>query len=111
MLAGGRPFAGRTAIEIFHKIVHEQPPPLSGGAAVGAFDRLLRHALAKNPADRPATAAAMAAELRDAMALAETAGARGAPPRPGPPDRSALPGLGAPPGTAVPGVSRPPCPP
>jgi non-specific serine/threonine protein kinase len=74
MLAGRAPFDGRSAIEIYHKIVHEQPPPLSGGAAVGAFDRVLRHALAKVPADRPATAAAMAAELRDAMALAETGG-------------------------------------
>src|SRR5260370_14000326 len=61
-------------------MVPGQPRPLWGGAAVGAFARLLRHALAKNPADRPATAAAMAAELRDAMALAETAGAGGAPP-------------------------------
>jgi len=73
MLAGRAPFEGRTAMEVFHKILNEQPPPLAGDAAVAAFDRVIRRALAKSPADRPGSAAAMAAELRDAMALARTA--------------------------------------
>jgi TolB-like protein/predicted Ser/Thr protein kinase/Tfp pilus assembly protein PilF len=71
MLAGRPPFEGRTAMEVFHKILNEQPPPLAGDAAVAAFDRVVRRALAKSPADRPATAAAMAAELRDAMSVPE----------------------------------------
>lgn len=72
MLAGRPPFDGRTAFELFHAIVNEQPPPLAGGAAVSAFDRVVRRALEKVPAHRPAGAAAMASELRDAMALARS---------------------------------------
>lgn len=79
MLAGRPPFDGATAFEVFHKILNGRPPPLAGDAAVAAFDRVLRRALAKSPADRPATAGAMAAELRDAMAVAQTAS--GAPAR------------------------------
>ena len=72
MLAGRPAFDGQTPMEIFHKILHEEPPPLAGGPAVAAFERVLRRALAKRPGDRPDSAAAMAAELRDAMATAET---------------------------------------
>ena len=72
MLAGRPPFDGRTAIQVFHAIVNEPPPPLAGGAAVSAFDRVVRRALEKTPAHRPDSAATMAAELRDAMALTRT---------------------------------------
>jgi serine/threonine protein kinase/tetratricopeptide (TPR) repeat protein len=72
MLAGRPAFDGQTPMEIFNKILQEEPPPLSGGPAVAAFERVLRRALSKRPGDRPYTAAAMAAELRDAMATAET---------------------------------------
>jgi eukaryotic-like serine/threonine-protein kinase len=72
MLAGRPPFDGRTMLEVLHAIVNEQPPPLAGGAAVSAFDRVIRRALEKVPAHRPASAAAMASELRDAMALVRT---------------------------------------
>jgi eukaryotic-like serine/threonine-protein kinase len=72
MLAGRPPFDGRTALQVFHAIVNEQPPPLAGGAAVSAFDRVVRRALEKIPAHRPPSAATMASELRDAMSLART---------------------------------------
>jgi eukaryotic-like serine/threonine-protein kinase len=75
MIAGRAPFEGATAMEVFHKILNEQPPPLAGDTAVMAFDRVLRRALAKSPADRPASAAAMAAELRDAMTTARPSAA------------------------------------
>jgi TolB-like protein len=68
MLAGRPPFEGRTTAEVFQAVLSEPPPPLAGDAAVAAFERVVRRALAKSPADRPSTAAAMAAELRDAMA-------------------------------------------
>ncbi len=71
MIAGRAPFDGRTPMEVFHKILNEQPPPLAGDTAVMAFDRVVRRALAKSPADRPVSAAAMASELRDAMATAQ----------------------------------------
>ncbi len=64
MLAGRPAFAGRNAVEILHATLYEQPPALSGSPAVAAADRVVRRALAKRPSDRPASAEAMAAELR-----------------------------------------------
>src|SRR5712691_5405491 len=64
MLAGRPAFAGRTVGEILHSTLHEQPPALTGSPAVAAADRVIRRALAKRPAERPASADAMAEELR-----------------------------------------------
>lgn len=69
MLAGRPAFAGRTMIEIAHATRYEQPPALTGSPAVAALDRVIRHALSKSPAERPATADEMAAELRAAHAM------------------------------------------
>ena len=65
MLAGRPAFVGNTVIAVLNATVHEQPPALSGSATVGAVDRIIRRALAKRPDDRPASAEAMADELRD----------------------------------------------
>ena len=64
MLAGRPAFEGGTAIEILHATLHEQPPALTGSPAIAAADRVIRRALAKRPAERPATADSMAQELR-----------------------------------------------
>jgi eukaryotic-like serine/threonine-protein kinase len=64
LLAGRRAFGGRTAVDILHATLHEQPPALTGTPAVTAVDRVIRRALAKRPEDRPASADAMATELR-----------------------------------------------
>jgi TolB-like protein len=64
MLAGRPAFGGRTLAEVLHATRSEQPPALAGSPAVAAVDRVIRHALAKRPADRPASAEAMADELR-----------------------------------------------
>ncbi len=64
MLAGRPAFTGRSAVEILHATLYEQPPALTGSPAVAAADRVVRRALAKRPADRPPSAEAMAAELR-----------------------------------------------
>jgi serine/threonine protein kinase/tetratricopeptide (TPR) repeat protein len=64
MLAGRPAFNGRNIIEILNATLQEQPPALTGSPAVAAVDRVIRHALAKRPADRPASAEAMAEELR-----------------------------------------------
>jgi eukaryotic-like serine/threonine-protein kinase len=64
LLAGRRAFGGRTAVDILHATLHEQPPALTGPAAVTAVDRVIRRALAKRPEERPASADAMAEELR-----------------------------------------------
>src|SRR4030095_10754182 len=61
----GRPaFAGQSVVEILHATVYEQPPALTGPPVVAAVDRVIRKALAKKPADRPASAEQMASELR-----------------------------------------------
>jgi serine/threonine protein kinase/tetratricopeptide (TPR) repeat protein len=69
MLAGRPAFSGRTAIDILHATLHEQPPALTGPPVVAAIDRVIRRALAKHPSDRPASAEAMAEELRTIRGL------------------------------------------
>ena len=51
-LAGRAAFPGTTAVEVMHATLHEQPPALAGPPAVVAFDRVIRRALAKAPAER-----------------------------------------------------------
>jgi eukaryotic-like serine/threonine-protein kinase len=64
MLAGRRPFAGRSIVDTLHAVVHQQPPALGGSAAVAATDRIVRRALSKRPEDRYQTATEMAEALR-----------------------------------------------
>jgi eukaryotic-like serine/threonine-protein kinase len=64
MLAGRPAFSGRSVVEVLHATRYEQPPALTGSPAVAAVDRVIRRAMAKRPADRPASADAMAEELR-----------------------------------------------
>ena len=64
MLAGRPAFGGRTVVEVLHATLHEQPPALTGSPVVAAVDRVIRRALAKQPAERPASADSMAEELR-----------------------------------------------
>jgi non-specific serine/threonine protein kinase len=68
MLAGRPAFLGNNLVEVLHATLHEQPPALTGSPAVAALDRVIRHALAKKPAERPSTADAMAQELRQVHA-------------------------------------------
>jgi serine/threonine protein kinase/tetratricopeptide (TPR) repeat protein len=63
-LAGRPAFGGRNVVEVMHATLHEQPPALTGSPAVTAVDRLIRRAMSKRPDDRPASAEAMAEELR-----------------------------------------------
>lgn len=65
----GRPaFVGGSMVEILLATIHEEPPALAGGAAVVAFDRVLRRALAKRPGDRYASAREMLEEIEAATA-------------------------------------------
>ena len=63
MLAGRPAFSGRTVMEIINATLTEQPPALTGSPAVAAVDRVIRRALAKRPAGRPASAQMMAEDL------------------------------------------------
>jgi serine/threonine protein kinase len=70
-LAGRVAFPGTKAVEVMHATLHEQPPALAGPPAVVAFDRVVRRALAKAPAERYPTAVAMSRDL-EAIALGDS---------------------------------------
>jgi serine/threonine protein kinase len=71
MLTGRRLFGGRTVAAVVHAVLYETPPALTGSAAVVAIDRVLRRALAKDPARRYADAAAFAADLQTTASLVD----------------------------------------
>ena len=72
MLAGQPPYVGRTAIEVFHSILYDEPPVLTGGPAIAALDRVIHKAVSKRREDRYQTAEAFAQELRSALLIADT---------------------------------------
>ncbi len=72
MLTGAPPFRGKSAVELCHAILTENPPALSGSPAVLAADRVLRRALAKAPEARYGSSAAMAEDLRRMMSEIST---------------------------------------
>jgi len=73
MLAGRRPFAADSELGSITALMTQDPPPLRNVPAV--VDGIVRRALAKDPAARYPTAAAMRADLTAALA-ASTTGAR-----------------------------------
>ena len=72
MLAGRRPFTGRTGVDVYHAIMCERPPALGGSPAAAVVDSVIRRALAKDRVDRVQTAAEMAERLRPALAVQES---------------------------------------
>ncbi len=62
MLAGERPFKGRSAVQVMSQHVNEAAPPLTG--VPPALQALVSRALAKRPEDRHSDAAAMRAALQ-----------------------------------------------
>lgn len=77
-LTGQLPFRGADAAEVGHKHQHEPPPPMASvgrhAAVPPALEAAVLHAMAKDPADRPASARAFAQSLRDALAGQAPAG-------------------------------------
>ena len=75
MLAGDVPFKGSSAPSIMNKHLTQEPPAfITSGVEVGpALEAVVRRALAKDPARRPASAGEFIDELRDAVAY-ETLG-------------------------------------
>ena len=71
-------FPGRATAEVFYSIQYGQPPNLSGSPAIAAVDRVIHHALAKEPKERYSSAAVMAQDLRAALLL-EDSGVRPCP--------------------------------
>lgn len=69
MLTGTNPFLTNSPTTTLYRIVHEEPPQIRVTARFsGACEAIIRKALAKNPADRYQTAAAMAADIRSGTA-------------------------------------------
>ena len=73
MISGRPPFEEDNAMKLFHAVVYENPPNLSGSAAIAAMNRIIHRAMAKRPDDRYATADAMANDLRDVMLISDAA--------------------------------------
>lgn len=67
MLAGRPPFAGDYPDAVLYAVVHDEPPPLRAARpdAPPELELVLRRALAKDPGDRYADAAAMLRDLRE----------------------------------------------
>ncbi len=87
MLTGRVPFDGESDAATITAHLHADPPRASSAEGVpAAFDAVITRALAKDPADRYATAGALARDARAALT--------GALPAPAPP--AVLPGVGAP---------------
>jgi serine/threonine protein kinase len=88
MLTGRVPFKGDSLVSVMYRITHEDPPAPStlAPALPGALDRVVARALAKQPAQRYASAQEFAQALRDAVQPGFAADASGAP-RPAAADR------------------------
>jgi TolB-like protein len=67
MLTGRRAFDRASTIETLRAVEVANPPALTGSPLLAAVDRILHVALAKKPAERYPSAAAMARELRTAQ--------------------------------------------
>jgi Tol biopolymer transport system component len=75
MLVGRRAFKGESAIETMNAILKEEPPEpdLAGAKIPSELDRLVRHCLEKNPAERFQSARDLAFDL-DALAGSSATG-------------------------------------
>jgi eukaryotic-like serine/threonine-protein kinase len=80
MLSGAAAFEAESVHAILEKVLHGDVPTLAGPPAVAAADRVIHRALAKSPADRYVSAAAMAEDLRTALVAEGSEGNRGARP-------------------------------
>jgi len=72
MLTGQYAFPGDSPLQIFHAILHDSPPTLSGSSATAALDRILHRALSKDAGARYQDADEMAAELRAVLRIDDT---------------------------------------
>jgi Tol biopolymer transport system component len=77
MMSGRRAFAADTAADTMTAILREDPPdlPADRGAGPQAFERIVRHCLEKNPADRFQSTRDLVFSLQAAMGLASSSAA------------------------------------
>jgi serine/threonine protein kinase len=75
LLAGTTAFPGKTTAQVFHGVMYEQLPSVTGSAALAAIDRVIQRATHKKPADRYPDAATMAHDLRGTVSVPDSGGA------------------------------------
>lgn len=80
MLSGTAAFEAESVHGILERVLHSDVPTLAGTPAVAAADRVIHRALSKSAAERYASAAAMAEDLRTALVTDGIEGHRGARP-------------------------------
>lgn len=68
LISGRKAFQGTTLLSILQAVLQENPPALGGSAVAARVDRVIRHAIAKRPADRLPSGEELAAALRAAVA-------------------------------------------
>ncbi len=71
LCAGWRPFGGENLASVFNAITQEEPPPIAGGdpPIPEGLERAVMKCLRKSPAERYPTGRALAAALRESVAL------------------------------------------
>ena len=69
MLAGKPAFPGDDLMQVYHAVMSNHPPALSGSSAIRAVDAVIHRALEKRPEDRYDSAESMALALREAITL------------------------------------------
>ena len=74
LLAGTTAFPGKTTAQVFHSVMYERLPSVSGSAALAAVDRVIQRATHKKRADRYPDAASMARDLRGTESVPDSGG-------------------------------------
>ncbi len=77
MISGRRAFHSENVVETLHATLRDEPPELTrpGGPVSPALERIVRHCLEKNPAERFQSAHDLAFALESATAVTESAAA------------------------------------
>jgi serine/threonine protein kinase len=75
LVAGTTAFPGKTTAQVFHGVMYERLPSVTGSAALAALDRIIQRATHKKPADRYPDAATMAQDLRGTVSVPDSGGA------------------------------------
>ncbi len=80
MLTGTWPFQGKTSVDVRHAVLHGEPEPLAEarpGGAPAQLQRILDHAMAKDPKQRYQKVGELRDELRGVLREVEAGGAQG----------------------------------
>jgi serine/threonine protein kinase len=74
MLAGARPFAGGSAVDVLHQIIQADPPPLSAVSPATPIEMqwIVGKCLAKDPDDRYQSTRDLAVDLKNVVRLLES---------------------------------------